>query len=134
MTDGFVTYWSSVLTKPDTPEYDFAKKMIEIPKIVFTKTLSESNWINTTLAKGDLREEIKKLKEQNGKDIIVYGGASFVSNLIKEDLIDEYHLFINPAVIGTGLQIFGKINRMNFSLVKSISFETGVVLLHYKVK
>ena len=134
MTDGFVNYWQSALDKPESPEYNFAKKMIDIPKVVFTKTLNESKWINTTLAKGELKDEIKKLKEQNGKDIVVYGGASFVSNLIKDGLIDDYHIFINPAAIGTGMQIFGNINRMNFSLVKSIPFGHGVVLLHYRQK
>jgi len=133
MTDGFVSYWSSVLNKPDSPEYDFAKKMIDTPKVVFTKTLDKSNWVNTTLAKGPLAEEVKKLKEQSGKDIIVYGGASFVSSLINEGLIDEYHLFINPAAIGSGMRIFGDSNRnMKLKLVKSVPFGDGVVVLHYE--
>ena len=82
MTDGFISYWSNV--KPESEEYPFAKKMIEKPKVVFTRTLDKSNWANTTLAKGNFVDEINKIKNQNGKDIIVYGGASFVSSLIKE--------------------------------------------------
>ena len=97
MTDGFVSYWSDLLNKPDDPFYEFAKKMIETPKVVFTKTLKKSRWANTDIATDELTEEIIKLKSQNGKDIIVYGGASFDSSLIKEGLIDEFHLFINPA-------------------------------------
>jgi len=74
MTDGFISYWSDIMmTKPDDPFYDFAKKMIETPKVVFTKTLKKSKWINTALATGDLTDEIMKLKGENGKDIIVYG-------------------------------------------------------------
>lgn len=135
MTDGFISYWSNVLTKPDDPEYAFAKKMIDIPKVVFSKTLDKSNWENTTLAKGKLTDEINRLKNQNGKDIIVYGGANFVSNLIKAGLIDEFHLFVNPAAIGSGLRIFEQFNAtLNFKLVKSIPFECGIVLLHYVVK
>src|SRR4030095_1189255 len=132
MTDGFVNYWQNV--KPESPEYDFAKKMIDIPKVVFTKTVNESKWINTTLAKGNLKDEIKKLKEQSGKDIVFYGGAEVVLNLIKEGLIDDYYIFVNPSAIGNGLSIFSKVNRMNFSLAETIAFDHGVVLLHYKQK
>jgi dihydrofolate reductase len=134
MTDGFVNYWSGVLDKHESPEYDFAKKMIDIPKVVFTKTLDKSDWVNTILARGPLEEEVKKLKQQSGKDIIVYGGAEFVSNLVKESLIDDYHIFVNPAAIGNGLSIFSKLDRKNFNLLKTIPFEDGVVLLHYEPK
>ena len=75
MTDGFVSYWSNVNTKPDDSWYAFAKKMIETPKVVFTKTLKKSQWTNTEIATGDLTDEINKLKSQGSKDIIVYGGA-----------------------------------------------------------
>jgi dihydrofolate reductase len=84
MTDGFISYWSDLMTKPGDLSYAFAKKMIETPKVVFTKTLKKSQWINTNIATGDLADEIRKLKNQNGKDIIVYGGASFDSSLIKD--------------------------------------------------
>ena len=133
MADGFVKYWQSV--KPESPEYDFAKKMIDIPKVVFTKTLEKSDWINTTLAKGPLAEEIKKLKQQDGKDIIVYGGAGFMSSLIKENLIDEYHLFVNPTAIGSGLRIFDDAGgNFKLNLIKSVSFGDGVVVMHYEPK
>jgi dihydrofolate reductase len=123
------------MTKPNDPEYAFAKKMIETPKVVFTKTLNKSKWVNTDIATGDLTEEINKLKRQNGKDIIVYGGASFDSSLIKAGLIDEFHLFINPAAIGNGMTIFKDLNEMQkFTLIKSIAFECGIVLLHYEAK
>jgi dihydrofolate reductase len=71
MTDVFISYWSDVMNKPDDPWYVFAKKMIETPKVVFTKTLNESKWINTDIATGDLIEEVNKIKRQNGRDIIV---------------------------------------------------------------
>jgi dihydrofolate reductase len=135
MTDGFVSYWSDVMTKPDDPFYAFAKKMIETPKVVFTKTLKKSQWANTDIATGDLTEEIMKLKTQNGKDIIVYGGASLDSSLIKEGLIDDFHLFINPVAIGKGMTIFKDLNNIQkFILVKSIAFDCGIVLLHYEPK
>ena len=135
MTNEFISYWSNVINKPEDREYTFAKKMIETPKIVFTKTLNKSEWPNTEIATGDLREEITKLKSQEGGDIIVYGGASFDSSLIKENLIDEYYLFINPVAIGNGKTIFGDLKEIRkLSLVESITFDSGTVLLHYEVK
>jgi dihydrofolate reductase len=135
MAEGFISHWSDVMTKPDNPDYEFAKKMIEIPKVVFTKTLNKSDWVNTDIATGDLTDEINKLKNQNGKDIIVYGGASFDSSLIKAGLIDEFHLFVNPAAIGNGMTIFKDLNEMQkFTLVKSIAFDCGIVALHYEPK
>jgi dihydrofolate reductase len=131
MTGGFVSYWESV--KPESPEYSFAKKMVDTPKVVFTKTLERSEWNNTTLATGDITDEVKKLKEADGKDIIVYGGAEFVSNLIKNNLIDEYHLFVNPAAIGKGLSIFGQLEQyLKLKLVKATAFECGIAVLCYQ--
>jgi dihydrofolate reductase len=133
MTDVFISYWSDVMNKPDDPWYVFAKKMIETPKVVFTKTLNKSRWINTEIATGDLTEEVNKIKSQNGRDIIVYGGASFDSSLIKEKLIDEFYFFINPVAIGNGMSIFKDLNEIQkYTLVESKAFESGEVLLHYE--
>lgn len=134
MTDGFVSYWTDVVTnKPDSPEYALAKKMVDIPKVVFTKTLEKSEWENTVLAKGDLEAEINKLKKQDGKDIIVYGGATFVSALIKAKLIDEFHLFINPVAIGDGMAIFNELDSQQpLNLVEVKPFECGIVELCYQ--
>jgi dihydrofolate reductase len=135
MTDVFISYWSNVVNKPDDPWYEFAKKMIETPKVVFTKTLNKSRWINTDIARGDLIEEVSKIKSQNGRDIIVYGGASFDSSLIKEKLIDEFYLFINPVAIGNGMTIFKDLNEIQkYTLIESKAFECGIVLLRYEAK
>ncbi len=135
MTNEFISYWSNVMNKPEDPEYTFAKKMMETPKIVFTKTLNKSEWPNTEIATGDLKDEITKLKSQEGGDIIVYGGASFDSSLIKENLIDEFYLFINPVAIGNGKTIFKDLKEIRkLNLIESITFDSGTVLLHYEVK
>jgi dihydrofolate reductase len=89
------------------------------------------------LAKGNLADEIKNLKQQSrspsgGKDIIVYGGASFVSSLIKENLIDEYHFFVNPALLPDGMPIFNSLEeKLTLQLNHSIGFECGIVVLCY---
>jgi dihydrofolate reductase len=134
MTDGFVNYWEDVVNnQPESPEFSFAKKMVDIPKIVFTKTLDKSSWNNTTLAKGDLREEITKLKKQEGKDIVVYGGATFVSSLIKEGLIDEYNFFINPVMINKGMRVFDtRDKRLKLTTLGSTTYDVGVTVVRYK--
>lgn len=96
--DTIIKYWESEAER--NPAHPFAKKIADIPKVVFTRALNNAVWKNTTLAKGNLAEEITGLKKsRNGgsKDILVFGGADFVSSLIKEGLIDEYHLIINPT-------------------------------------
>jgi len=119
----------------DVRWHAFAKKMIETPKVVFTKTLDKSKWINTEIATGDLTDEIIKLKSRNGRDMVVYGGASFDSSLIKLGLIDEFLLFINPVAIGNGMTIFKDLNEIQkFNMVKSIAFDSGEVLLHYEAR
>ena len=132
MTDVFISFWLDVMSKPDDAWYAFSKKMIETPKVVFTKTLNKSTWINTDIVTGNIIEEVSKIKRQNGGDIIVYGGASFDSSLIKEKLIDEFYLFINPVAIGNGMTIFKNLNEIQkYTLIESKAFECGKVLLRY---
>lgn len=135
MTDGFIAHWATVAANPDDPEYLSGKKFTNTKKVVFTKTLDKSEWANTDIANGDLVDEINKLKNQDGKDIIVYGGATFVSSLIKEGLIDEYHLFINPTALGKGLTIFkGLEERQDLILAKSTPYDCGIVVHRYEPK
>jgi dihydrofolate reductase len=135
MTPGFVSYWTNVIADPENHEYPFARKMVDIPKVVFTKTLKKSEWENTEIANGDLTQEIKTLKNKKGKDIIVYGGAGFVSSLLKEGVIDEYYFFVNPAIIGDGMTISGKINsHLNLKMIRSIPFDCGIVVHQYEHK
>jgi dihydrofolate reductase len=133
MTGGFINYWENIVNnQPESPEFTFAKKMVDTPKVVFSRTLDKSVWTNTVLAKGNLTDEVANLKNQNGRDLLVYGGADFVASLIKENLIDEYNLFVHPVILGKGLTISDKTeNRLNLTLVESERFDCGVVWLHY---
>lgn len=129
LAEGFLPHWAS------HPEAEGADKINRTPKVVFTKTLENCDWDNTTLATGDLVDEIQALKSQAGGDIIAYGGASFVSHLIASGLVDEFHLFVNPAVLGSGLSIFAGVNiKQNLTLDRSIAFPCGIVLLCYVPK
>ena len=137
LAEGFIPHWAAVAANPDHPEFTSGKEFTDTHKVVFTKTLvkSRSEWDNTVLAKGDLADEITKLKKQDGKDIIAYGGATFVSALIKHGLIDEFHLFINPAAIGSGMTIFRELeSKQDLTLVKSTTFDCGIVVLNYEPK
>jgi dihydrofolate reductase len=135
LAEGFIPYWASVAENTEDPQFTAGKKFTDTNKVVFTKTLDKSEWANTVLAKGDLIDEITTLKKQDGKDIIAYGGASFVSALIKHGLIDELHLFVNPTAIGNGMTIFKELNsRQDLKLVKSASFNCGIVALCYQPK
>lgn len=135
LAEEFIPHWASIALKPDDPDFEPAKILTRSQKVVFTKTLNQSKWENTVLAKGDLVEEIIKLKNQDGQDIIAYGGATLVSGLIKERLIDEFYFLLDPTAIGNGMPIFKEIvDKQRFSLIESKSFTCGIVVLHYNQK
>lgn len=109
MAEDFVGHFESF--KPEHPRYSFAQKMVTIPRVIFSRTLDKPFGNNTSLANGILAEEITKLKNQplspsGANDILVYGGAGFVSSLIAGEHIDEFLFFINPVMINNGLRIF----------------------------
>ena len=136
--EGFIAHWQNVAINTNSPQYTFARHITDTRKVVFSKTLDKATpipggWDNTDIVDGDFIQAINKLKQQYDKDILVYGGATFVSSLIKENLIDEFHLLVNPVAIGSGLAIFNTIgNKMNMTLLKSKAYSSGIVLLHYK--
>ncbi|MES2617387.1 MAG: dihydrofolate reductase family protein [Bacteroidota bacterium] len=135
LAEGFIPHWKSVASNPEDPEFEGGVVYTKTPKVVFSKTLVKSDWDNTTIANGDLTDEVNKLKNKDGKDIIVYGGGAFVSNLIKYSLIDELNLFVNPAIIGNGLPIFQGITEMkNYKLANSLHCDCGIIILTYVLK
>ena len=132
LAEGFIPHWAGVASNPNDPEVKAGKKFTDTLKVVFTKTLSQAEWPNTVLANGNLVDEINKLKKKDGGDIIAYGGAQFVSSLIRAGLIDEYHLFIHPTAIGKGLSIFGGLeDNLKLTLANSRKFNCGVVVNTY---
>ncbi|WP_205513585.1 dihydrofolate reductase family protein [Longitalea arenae] len=126
LAEGFIPFWAS------NPALEGAAKMNNTFKIVFTNTIEKCEWNNTALAKGKLVDEVTSLKKEAGGDIIVYGGGSFVSSLIRSGMIDDFYLFINPAVLGKGMPIFNQVETtQNLTLVESRSFPCGITCLHY---
>ena len=131
LAEGFIDYWSSNAEDPDSME-EGASKMNDTPKIVFTKTIFKSEWQRTKLESGDIVEEVTRLKNQDGKDMIVYGGSTFVRTLIEAGLIDELHLFVNPTALGKGIPIFGELKKMR--LLTSKQFDCGIIVSCYEPK
>src|SRR6267142_301126 len=128
MTAGFIKYWEAV--QPESPEYVFARKMVDTPKVVFSKTLKRVEGKNVRVETGDLVQAVNQLKEQRGKDIVVYGGATFVSALIEHDLIDEFNIFVNPVAIGRGMRMFK--DRKALRQIGSTAYPSGVVINTYQ--
>jgi dihydrofolate reductase len=132
MTDGFVKYWEQVITQRENPEYRFAEKMVRMPKIVFSKTIRTCAGQNVRVENGLIVDAVNGLKGQTGKDIVVYGGATFVSSLIENRLIDELNLFVNPVAIGEGMRVFG--DRSALTLKSSTAYACGIVVNTYEPK
>jgi dihydrofolate reductase len=131
MAPGFTSYWEDVVdNQPGSPEYPYAKKFVDTTKIVFSRTMKNIGGRNLTVENGDLVSAVNKLKQQKGKDLIVYGGGTFVSELIRYQLIDELHLFVNPIALGSGLPIFQ--SRQAFKLVNSFCCSNGIVINQYE--
>jgi len=137
----YIPYWEKTLTIPKDPMNAFAERIVNAKKIVFTKTLTELKGHNTFLEKGNYVDAIKKLKGEPGKDlptgqagIVVYGGTSFVSSLIKEKLIDELYLYINPVALGRGETVFDKLEEtLPLKLKSSKKYNSGINLVVYEL-
>ena len=128
--DLMASYWPAEQSKTDSPE--IAKLMNEKNKLVFSRSLKNVVWENTTLVNSDASEKLKQVKQQPGKDIYIFGSADLCSTFINNGLIDEYRIMINPVVLGKGTPHFKSISRkMNLKLVNSKIFFSGNVLLYY---
>jgi dihydrofolate reductase len=135
LAEGFIPHWDNVAKNPNDPDFEGGLKFSSTQKFVFTKTLEKSIWDNTEIINGELVDEINNLKNKNGKDIMVYGGGTFVTSLINAGLIDEFHLFINPNAIGIGMTIFNGLDkRPNLKLKLAKEFDCGIALICYELK
>jgi len=128
-------YWPYVASNRSYPRRDiaFADMMNNHNKIVFSGTLKKAFWNNTKLAKENTSRIILKLKQQPGKDIIIYGSGSIVSDLMRWGLVDEYLLWVHPVVLGKGKVLFRGLNDgFKLKLVNTKTFNSGVVLIYYQ--
>jgi dihydrofolate reductase len=136
----FAAAWPVMMEHYEDPRRkalgEYTDMMNGYPKHVVSTTLQESlGWNNSTLMKGDVGEEVEELKQQEGKDILVFGSAQLVRKLMEHDRIDEYRLMVFPIIVGKGKHLFedGEDGRI-LELVNSKTFGTGVVSLAYRLE
>jgi dihydrofolate reductase len=128
--EGFAAAWPS-----RTDDEGFADQMNGLPKYVVSTTLERADWNNSRLITGNVADEVAKLKEQPGRDILVYGSGALVRTLMAHDLVDEYRLMVFPVVVGSGKRLFtdgGDGGEAALRLVGSTATATGVALLTYR--
>ena len=110
----------------------YGERINSMPKYVPTTTLQEAEW-NATLIKDNVGEEVTRLKQEPGQDLLIFGSVELIHSLMQEDLIDEYRLMVFPIVVGNGKRLFhGESQQKAFKLVQSQTFGSGVVVLTYE--
>jgi dihydrofolate reductase len=133
---GRVTYEGFAAAWPHMTEQagEYAEMMNGYPKYVVSTTLEEPlEWNNSTLIEGDVAEEVSRLKQQPGKDILIFGSGDLVNTLMRHDLIDECRLMVFPVVLGSGQRLFRDgIDKIVLRLVDTETFGSGVVVLTYQ--
>lgn len=128
-------YWNAKLHDFSFPREDlvFADMMHRYTKFVFSHSAKLPPWNNTVRIKGNLAAAIIQLKQQPGRDIIMYGSASIVATLVPMHLVDEYHIWVHPVVLGKGKALFKNISRqLDLQLYRTQIFQSGVAMLCYK--
>ena len=124
--EGFARSWPS-------RDGEFADKFNTMPKYVVSSTLEDPEWTNTTVLKGDLREEVAKLKEAHDGDVVVHGSATLTQALLEDDLVDELRLMVFPVVLGTGKRLWGETSdKKPLKLVDSKTVGDGVAIMIYQ--
>jgi len=126
-------FWPTADVNPHTPETaEFANIWKPMPKFVFSSTLDTTDW-NTTVLRGPVADEVATLKAQDGGDLALFGGGEIASAFMRADLVDEYHLFTHPVVLGDGKPLFRPFDqRLPVRLVEATTFEPGVVLMRHE--
>lgn len=131
---GRITYDAFAVAWPKMEETagEFGKKFNSMPKYVVSNTLKEANWKNSHIISGDIKAEIKKLKEGNGGNITVHGSGMLARFLLENGLVDEMALMVFPVVLGEGKRLFDGVKKEGLKLLSSKEFATGVVVLTYQ--
>jgi len=137
---GRVTYQMMESYWPTNTDGDpiITNKMNALPKVVFSKTLEEvkwGKWNNARLIKENIAEEVTKMKQEQGKDMVIFGSGELVSSFTQLGLIDEYRIILNPVILGNGNLLFKGIKeRISLTLQKTKTLGSGVIILYYERK
>jgi dihydrofolate reductase len=125
--EGFAAAWPSM-----EDEAGFAEKMNSMPKYVYSTTLQDPSWNNTTLLSGDFAEDIRRIKDEVDGVILVAGSAALVQGLVDNDLVDEIRLMVFPVVLGSGKRLFGASGKKPLQLTDTKTVGAGVQVLTYE--
>jgi len=134
MYSGYTGYWSAVLAEPgrySADELRYARWAERTPHLLFSRTMKRADWGSTTVVAGELKDEVRALKANPGKGLIVFGGASFARALIDAGLVDEYYFVVNPVLLGGGKSPFHGLSRRRLKLEQAETSAHGTVLLRY---
>lgn len=129
-------YWRTVLHDPSASKHaqEHAQWIENVEKIVFSTTLTSDDWNNTKIISGNILEEVTKLKEQEGKDLVIFGSPTLASSLMELGLIDEFQFTISPIVLGEGKTFLRNINKkVHLELLHSEQIEGGVITAQYRL-
>ena len=132
---GFESYWPKIALDPSSPRglAAYALQLDAMLKVVFSKTLSHVDWNNSILLREIDPVEITRMKQETGRDMVIYGSASIVQTLINLDLIDRYQFLVFPIVLGSGKSLFLDIShKVKLSLVNARTYPSGVMELSYE--
>ncbi len=129
------SYWPNAGDQPNASKHDkeHSAWYKQIPKIVLSKTMSEEGLVNTTIISNDLEENINKIKNLLGKNILIFGSPRASHSLLSEGLVDEFWIFLNPILIGQGTPLFKDVpETTKLNLIETKTFACGVIALHYE--
>jgi dihydrofolate reductase len=124
--EGFAAAWPS-------REGEFADRFNSMPKYVVSSTLQDPDWTNSTVLSGDLADEVKRVRDAHGGDVVVHGSAQLVQGLLENDLVDELRLMVFPVVLGAGKRLFGETSdKKPLRLASTQTVGDGVAILVYQ--
>ncbi|MEV4060051.1 dihydrofolate reductase family protein [Nonomuraea dietziae] len=125
--------FAAVWPKMEGAEGEYGARMNSLPKHVASRTLKSAEW-NATVIEGDVAEEVARLKEQPGRNILKFGTGELDRTLLEHRLVDEYHFWMFPVIAGGGERLLDGIDTTHLKLVKSTPFASGVIVLTYAPK
>ncbi|HEY3429962.1 MAG TPA: dihydrofolate reductase family protein [Cyclobacteriaceae bacterium] len=128
-------YWPTAANQPNASKHDIehSRWYNQVDKVVLSKTLKGKSLKNTKIISDNIAAEVQKIKQGSDKEIIIFGSPSASHTLVQEGLIDEFWIFVNPILVGSGIPLFKGIqDKVNLKLIKSHTFKCGVICLHYQ--
>lgn len=142
----FESYWPKVAKGATNLDYSpeseraqaaerkIAEALTKMNKIVFSKTLKNTDWENIVVFSNDLIEEVKRLKRENASDMIIFGSGTIVQQLTSAGLIDDYWFIVTPVILGAGKALFSGVKKVDLQFIEAKHFKSGNVVMHYKTK